>query len=130
MTSPHSLTSFQGQSEDQFPEKSPGPPLASAPAGTLGSWPLPPPPGRGWYGCGYELVDRGLLKRVENVIFGLLGTTPHLSPDLNLVFSFCRRDVFKSESHMVSYTKVVTAVHDQLEMYSLDCEIELSILNN
>lgn len=43
---PHSLTSSQGQSEDQFLVKSPAPPLASAPAGILGSWPLPPPPGR------------------------------------------------------------------------------------
>lgn len=60
MTLPHSLTSSQAQSEGQFLVKSPAPPLASAPAGILGSWPLPPPPGRCWYdcGCGRLLVGR------------------------------------------------------------------------
>lgn len=60
VTLPHSLTSSQARSEGQFLVKSPAPPLASAPAGILGSWPLPPPPGRCWYDCGYErlLVGR------------------------------------------------------------------------
>lgn len=51
---PHSLTSSQGQSEGQFPVKSPALPLASPLVWTLGSWPLSPPPGLCWYGCDYE----------------------------------------------------------------------------
>lgn len=61
---PHSLTSSQGQSEDHFPMKLPAPPLAPAPVGTLGSWPLPPPPGLCWYGSGFELMLVGGLKEM------------------------------------------------------------------
>lgn len=65
VTLPHSLTSSQGQSEDQFLLKSPAPPLASAPAGILGSWPLPPPPGRCWYDCGSERLLVGQLEWIK-----------------------------------------------------------------
>lgn len=65
VTLPHSLTSSQGPSEDQFPVKSPAPPLASAPVGILGSWPLPPPPGRCWYGCGFERLLVGQLEGIQ-----------------------------------------------------------------
>lgn len=65
VTLPHSLTSSQGQSEDQFLLKSPAPPLASAPAGILGSWPLPPPPGRCWYDCGSERLLVGRLEWIK-----------------------------------------------------------------
>lgn len=65
VTLPHSLTSSQGQSEDQFLVKSPAPPLASAPGGILGSWPLPPPPGLCWYGCGCEQLLVGQLEGIS-----------------------------------------------------------------
>lgn len=65
VTLPHSLTSSQGQSEDQFLVKSPAPPLASAPVGILGSWPLPPPPGQCWYGYGYERLLVGQLEGIS-----------------------------------------------------------------
>lgn len=65
VTLPHSLTSSQGHSEDLFLVKSPAPPLASAPVGTLGSWPLPPPPGLCWYGCGYEQLLVGGLEGIS-----------------------------------------------------------------
>lgn len=65
VTLPHSLTSSQGQSGDQFLVKSPAPPLASAPGGILGSWPLPPPPGLCWYGCGCEQLLVGQLEGIS-----------------------------------------------------------------
>ncbi len=64
VTLPHSLTSSQGQSEDQFLERSPAPPLAAAPVWIPGSWPLPPPPGQCWYGCGYEQLLVGQLEKM------------------------------------------------------------------
>lgn len=42
--------------------KLPAPPLVPAPVGTLGSWPLPPPPGLCWNGSGFEQMLVGGLK--------------------------------------------------------------------
>lgn len=78
-TLPHSLTSYQGHSEDWLQVKSPALPRPSAPAGILGSWHLTPPPGICCYDCDCETlqvhrvalwikeIDHGyLLRNAEN----------------------------------------------------------------
>lgn len=91
VTLPHSLTSSRGQSEDQFLVKSPAPPLASAPVETLGSWPLPPPPGLCWYGCGFEQLLVGGLEGISKK--PLLSWDCSITAPNNYMFWFCVNEV-------------------------------------